>query len=128
HKPYFEVLIVSPSGPSARAQAAQELRKLRRQQDRFVYEPVVVGSFEDAVLGTILNGSIQAVVIYDSIPFASVHNSPILRQFLIEHLGSSIVKKTPQDCGLTLAHALKAIRPELDLYLLSDREVEKTAG
>ena len=88
HKPYFEVLIVSPSGPSARAQAAQELRKLRRQQDRFVYEPVVVGSFEDAVLGTILNGSIQAVVIYDSIPFASVHNSPVLRQFLTEHLGA----------------------------------------
>jgi arginine decarboxylase len=87
HKPYFEVLIVSPSGPSARAQAIQELRKLRRPQDRFVYEPVVVGSFEDAVLGTILNGSIQAAVLYDSIPFASVHNSPILRQFLIEHLG-----------------------------------------
>jgi arginine decarboxylase len=128
HKPYFEVLIVSPNGASARSQVAPELRKLRRQQDRFVYEPVVVGSFEDAVLGTILNGSIQAVVIYDSIPFASVHNSPVLRQFLTEYLGSSVTKKAPQDYGLTLARALKAIRPELDLYLLSDREVEKTAG
>ena len=128
HQPYFEVLIVSPSGPSARAQAAQELRKLRRQQDRFVYEPVVVGSFEDAVLGTILNGGIQAVIIYDSIPFASVHNSPVLRQFLTEHLGPDVIKKAAQAYGLTLAHALKAIRPELDIYLLSDREVEKTAG
>ncbi len=128
HKPYFEALIVSPSGPSARAQAAQELRKLRRQQDRFVYEPVVVGNFEDAVLGTILNGSIQAVIIYDSIPFASVHNSPILRQFLIEYLSPGVIKKAPQDYGLTLAHALKAIRPELDIYLLSDRDVEKLAG
>src|SRR5207344_739420 len=52
YKPYFEVLMVTPANPSNRAQAAQELRKLRRQQDKFVYEPVMVGSFEDAVLGT----------------------------------------------------------------------------
>jgi arginine/lysine/ornithine decarboxylase len=128
HKPYFEALIVSPSGPAARGQAAQELRKLRRQQDRFNYEAVVVGSFEDAVLGVILNGNIQAVVIYDSIPFATTHSSPVLRQFLTEHLGPEIVKEWAQDYGLTLAHALKAIRPELDLYLLSARNVEKTAG
>jgi arginine decarboxylase len=128
YKPYFEVLIVSPSGPAARGQAAQELRKLRRPQDRFVYEAVVVGSFEDAVLGVILNGNIQAAVIYDSIPFATAHSSPVLRQFLTEHLGPEMVKEWAQDYGLTLAHALKAIRPELDLYLLSDRNVEKTAG
>ncbi len=128
HRPYFEVLIVSPASPSARAQGAQELRKLRRQQDRFVYEPVVVGTFEDTVLGAILNGNIQAVVLYDSIPFASTHNSPVLRQFLTEQLGPDVVKKAAQEYGLTLAHALKAIRPELDIYLLSDRNIEKTAG
>jgi arginine decarboxylase len=128
HKPYFEVLIVSPSGPAARAQTAQELRKLRRQQDRFVYESVVVGSFEDAMLGVILNGEIQAVVVYDSIPFATAHNSPVLRQLLEDHLGADAIKKSAQNYGLTLAHALKLIRPELDVYLLSDRQVEKTAG
>ena len=93
HKPYFEVLMVTPGGPAARAQSAQELRKLRRQQDQFVYEPVMVGSFEDAVLGVILNGSVQAVVIYDSIPFASVHNSPVLREVLTDHLGAAAIKK-----------------------------------
>ena len=128
HRPYFEVLIVSPAPPSNRAQAAQELRKLRRQQDRFVYEPVLVGSFEDAVLGAILNGSVQAVVIYDSIPFASVHNSPVLRQVLTDHLGAEFIKRSTADYGLPLAQALKQIRPELDIILLSDREVEKTAG
>jgi len=128
YKPYFEVLIVGPGGPAARAQTVQELRKLRRQQDRFIYEPVVVGSFEDAVLGAILNGSVQAVVIYDSIPFASIHNSPVLRQVLTDHLGAAAIKKGTADYGLMLARALKLIRPELDLYLLSDRDVEKTAG
>ena len=88
----------------------------------------MVGNFEDAVLGTILNGSVQAVVIYDSIPFASVHNSPVLREVLTNHLGPAAIKKGTQDYGLTLAQALKLLRPELDIYLLSDREVEKTAG
>ena len=76
YRPYFEVLIVSPRAAAARAQTPQELRKLRRQQDRFVYESVVVGSFEDAVLGTILNGAIQAVIVYNSIPFATRPQQP----------------------------------------------------
>jgi len=79
-------------------------------------------------LAVILNGSIQSAVIYDSIPFASVHNSPVLRQVLSDHLGTDAIKKSAQDYGLTLAHTLKLIRPELDIYLLSDRDVEKTAG
>src|SRR4051794_3802786 len=82
YRPYFEVMIVSPRAAAARSEGAQELTNLRRQQDRFIYEPVVVGNFEDAVLGAILNGSIQAVVLYDSIPFASSHNSPVLRELL----------------------------------------------
>jgi len=128
HKPYCEILFVTPGGPAARAQSAQELRKLRRPLDQFVYEPVMVGNFEDAVLGTILNGSVQAVVIYDSIPFASVHNSPVLREVLTNHLGPAAIKKGTQDYGISLAQALKLLRPELDIYLLSDRQVEKTAG
>jgi arginine decarboxylase len=128
HRPYFEVLIVGPGGPAARAQTVQELRKLRRQPDRFVYEPIVVGSFEDAMLGAILNGAVQAVVIYDSIPFATVHNSPVLRQVLTDHLGAAAIKRGTGEYGVQLAQALKLIRPELDIYLLSDRNVEKTAG
>ena len=49
-----------------------ELRKLRRPQDKFAYESVFVDSFEDAILAVILNGSFEAVVIYDDVPFASV--------------------------------------------------------
>jgi arginine decarboxylase len=44
HRPYFEVLVVSPARPAAWSELAQELRKLRRPQDKFVYEPVFVGS------------------------------------------------------------------------------------
>ena len=47
-----------------------------------IYEPVLVGSFEDAILAAILNGKIEAVVIYDGIPIPSQHDVPLLRDFL----------------------------------------------
>lgn len=128
HRPYFEVLFVSPARPAAWAELAQELRKLRRPQDKFVYEPVFVGSFEDAVLGAILNGSIEAAVIYDGMPFASSHHNPILHEFLTTHLAASGIDTSSGQYGLALAKGLKQLRPELDIYLLSDRQVEKVAG
>ena len=64
-RPYFEVLFVTPTPPSRWAAHAQQIRKLRRPQDEFVYEPVFVGSFEDAALAVILNTNLESVVIYD---------------------------------------------------------------
>jgi arginine decarboxylase len=128
HRPYFEVLVVSPARPTAWQELAQDLRRLRRPQDKFVYEPVFVGSFEDAVLATILNGSVEAVIIYEGTPLASSHNSPVLREFLTSHLAASGIGTNQADYSLALAQGLKQLRPELDIYYLSDRQVEKLAG
>lgn len=128
HRPYFEVLMATGAPPSTWQGVSQELRKLRRPQDRFIYETVFVSNFEDAVLATILNGSLEAVIVSEGIPFASVHNSPVLREFLSTHLAATGVDVNSPDLSISLAQALKLIRPELDIYLLSDREVEKIAG
>jgi len=128
HRPYFEVLVVSPARASAWAELGHELRKLRRAEDKFVYEPVFVGSFEDGVLGAILNGSVEAAIISEGITFASSHHSPVLREFLTAHLASSGMAAEDGQYGLALARGLKLLRPELDIYFLSDREVEKVAG
>ena len=128
HKPYFEVLIVSAARPETWPAFKEEFRKLRRSQDSFVYETVFVGSFEDAVLGTILNGGLEAVIISEGIPFPSAHNSPVLREFLANHLAATGIDVTSPELALSLAQGIKLIRPELDIYLLSDREVEKIAG
>ena len=128
HIPYFEVLIVTGMYTSAWQGFSRELRKLRRPQDRFIYETVFVSNFEDAVLGTILNGGLEAVIISEGIPFVSVHNSPVLHEFLSTQLAATGVDVNSPDLSLALAQALKLIRPELDIYLLSDREVEKVAG
>jgi arginine decarboxylase len=128
HPPYFEVLVVSPARRIAWLQLAQDLRKLRRPQDKFVYEAVFVSSFEDAVLATILNGSLEAVIVYEGISLHSSHNSPVLREFLTSHLAVSGIPPNSTDYSMALAQGLKQLRPELDIYFLSDRKVETVAG
>jgi arginine decarboxylase len=127
-RPYFELLIVSPSPPARWPAVAQDLRRLRRPEDQFIYEAVVVGSFEDAVLAVLFNGAIQAVVIGDGFPFPSRHDAPILRELLATQPGLAADAGTPQDHGVQLAGAIKRVRPELDIYLLSRRNVERVAG
>jgi len=85
HRPYFETLFVTPVPPASLTKVAEEIRRLRRIEDTMVYEPVLVGSLEDALLATILNGKIEAVVIFDGIPVPSSQNVPLLRDFLTTH-------------------------------------------
>src|SRR5215813_5441563 len=124
HRPYFEVLVVT-GAPSVRWPGlAAEWRRLRRPQDGFIYEPVLVGSFEDAFCAAILNPDLAAVVIHEGFPFRSRRDAPVLRS-LAEAAGKPepAAQKT-----LQLAQTLKRVRPELDLYLLSNGRVEELAG
>src|SRR5437764_55022 len=128
HRPYFEVLVVTPLRRDAWPEMAQEYKKLRRPQDRFIYELVFVGSFEDAVLASIVNGNIESVIASDGVPFASSHDAPTLREFLLANLPAHAFSARSSEQTLELAKAVKQIRPELDIFLLSGSEVEKIAG
>ena len=127
-RPYFEVLLVSPAERSAWPELRNQLRRLRREQDEFVYEPVVVGSFEDALLAAILNTNLQAAVISEGFPFESQHSLPALRDFLTRHSRISTSDVGEGDFGLSLARAIRRIRPEMDVYLVTDRAAADLAG
>ena len=127
-RPYFETLFVGAAPAANRTRISQEIRRLRRVEDEMIYEPVLVGSLEDAIIATILNGKIEAVVIYDGIPIPSQHDVPLLRDFLTTYQQLDTKSLAPRDVGITLARLIKRIRPELDIYLLTDRQVEKMAG
>src|SRR3954468_19024630 len=123
-RPYCEVLFVSAQ-PAARWPAlADEIRRLRRPEDAFVYEPVFVGSFEDAVCAAAVNPAITSVVVPEGFPFRSRYDAPVLRTVL-DTLGVATDRDTS---ALRLAGTLKRIRPELDIFLLAERGVEDLAG
>ncbi len=124
HRPYFETLIVTGVPSNNWPALATEWRNLRRPIDAFVYEPVIVGSLEDAFCAALLNADLAAVVINEGFALRSRHNAPILRSFtnaMGEHEASDV-------SALKLAQILKRIRPELDIYLMSNRDVEEMAG
>ena len=57
-------------------------------------------------------------------PFRSLHDAPVLRRFLDDTIG-----QLPSDASaLKLAGILKGLRPDLDLYVTTDRDVEKLAS
>jgi len=128
-RPYFEVLVVE-SKPNLNQQQKirDEMKKLRRPEDPFIYELVWVPSFEDAVAGAIINHDVQAVVIYDHFPFESQYNMQSLRERIERYVTHDPDTLAPESYGTALAEAIHSIRPELDLFLMTDRRVEKLAG
>ncbi len=124
HRPYFEVLIVTGAPATRWPTIGAEWRRLRRPLDAFIYEPVFVGSFEDAFCATILNPDLAAVVIHEGFAFRSRHDAPILRSLTetMDQRGSA------EASALQLAQVLKRVRPELDLYLVVNGRVEDIAG
>jgi len=126
-KPYFEVLVVSPSERATWPALREGMRKLRRETDEFVYEPVVVGSFEDALLAVIVNYNLQAVALFDGFAYASQYSLPELKELIAPHLPEGDAARGSELATL-LARAVRAVRPELDVYLATDRDVGALAG
>jgi arginine decarboxylase len=126
-RPYFEVLMVSPAERRMWPGIRDTFRRLRREEDRFVYEPVVVGSFEDAVLAVIFNYNLQSIVISDGFAFNSQYAMPGLREAVARNLPAG-AGPGMSDMGSALAKVIRMIRPELDVFLMTDRDVAKLAG
>jgi arginine/lysine/ornithine decarboxylase len=128
HRPYFEVLSVTPIDPSRWERSRQDMRKLRRAEDPFVYELVQVGSFENALLAVLFNGNLQAVVLLDGFAFRSRHDLSQVREFLKHTFRFDPDQVTLRDYGPALAKLIHRLRPEIDVYLLSERDIEGMAG
>jgi arginine decarboxylase len=127
-KPYFEVLFVDQMTPQQEEQQRQRLYQMRRPEDPFIYEPVVVQSFEDGLIGVLFNHNIQAVVIRYGFDFASRHNLKILHRYL-NRIGDEAVEDIPpEDYGIQLCRLIAKVRPELDTFLVTDQSVEEVAG
>lgn len=123
-RPYFETLIVTGVPATSWQGLAAEWRKLRRPLDAFVYEPVIVGSMEDAFCAAMLNPNLAAVVVNEGFALHSRHDAPVLRAIM----AAANLKEESDASALRLANILKRVRPELDVYVMSNRDVEEMAG
>jgi arginine decarboxylase len=106
----------------------EDLRRLRRRDDAFVYEVVVVPSFEDASMAVLLNFNLQACVIRRRFVHHSRHDLSQLGSFFEERSDHQLVDSPPEERAQMLARRIARLRPELDLYLMTEVSLEETAG
>ena len=127
-RPYFEVLVVEDMTEQQERALREELCRWRRPDDPFVYEIVVVPSFDDAVMAARLNFRLQACVVRRRFTHRSRYDSSSLGQFVDSGGSADLMERSPDDRAQVLARALARIRPELDLYLMTEISVEDLAG
>ena len=127
-RPYFEVLIVDQLSEQQESMQRQALQRMRRPEDRFVYEPLFVPSVEDALIATLFNHTIQSVVVRSGLGLESDHGLPILKRYLTGLDEDGINELDPDDYGPELCRLIHKIRPELDVFLVTDQSVEDIAG
>jgi len=127
-RPYFEVLIVDSMSSHYEHQLRLGLRDMRRPEDPFVYETVVVPSFEDALIGVLFNHNVQAVVVRYGFPLRSRHKLEILQRHLSRIGDCDLGEIPPDEYGIALSKLIRKLRPELDVYLVTDQSVEEVAG
>jgi arginine decarboxylase len=126
---YFEVLVVESMTESQERALRTEVRSWRRPDDEFVYELVVVSSGDEALIAARLNVNLQAVVIRRRFSHRSTRDLSTLAEFVDTKVSDEVADhQSPDQRTQILASSLTQLRPELDLYLMTEIEVEDVAG
>jgi arginine decarboxylase len=128
-KPYFEVLIVDNVSEQQDRWLKSNILRMRRPEDQFIYEPVVVSSIEDALIAVMFNHNIQAIVVRPGLTLKSNMVESILTRYLARAGGREEIEAlSPENYGPELCRMIAKVRPELDAYLVTERSVEDIAG
>jgi len=128
NKPYFEVLVVDGADAYDNEDLREGLRNCRRNSDEFIYEIVTVPSFEDALIAAQFNWTIQTVILRYNYPFHTEHHHPVFKRYLEQQTRGMKDTSFGVDRSVDLGRLLKNLRPELDLFLVTDAPLDRVAG
>ena len=126
-RPYFEVLIVDEMTAAEEDALRRRVQQKRSADDAFMFDVVIVPSYEDALIATLVNFNLQAVVIRYGFPLRAMVHNDLLARFL-DGLDEGIEKMPESQRGTLLGQQIAQLRPELDLFLVTDVDVEAIAA
>ncbi len=126
-RPYFELLVVDRLTPSEEDELRASLLAMRRDDDEFIYDVVVAPSCEDAIIAALFNHNIQCCVMQYGFDARTVVKTPELLSYL-DQADPDLLKGLEDDGYLELAKVLKELRPEVNLFLVTDDPVENIVG
>jgi arginine decarboxylase len=129
-KPYFELLVVDDLTEEEEQAIHSRLHAMRRIEDDFVYEVVVVSSFEDALIAILFNHNIQSCVVRYGFPYAAQNHLEILQRYVsIAGLNErELDEMDDSERSIALGRVIHKLRPEVDLFLVTESPVEEIAG
>ncbi len=128
-RPYFEVMIVDNVNEHQERFLQSSLQRMRRSEDQFIYETVVVPSVEDALIGVLFNQNVQAVIVRPGLSLKSKNETNVLGRYIsLYGEGADLDALSPSEYGPETCRRIGMLRPELDAYLITDRSAEDIAG
>ena len=127
-RPYFELLVVDDLSPKEENVIRSSFRRVQRPEDMFTYDVIVVPSFQDAVAAVLINPNIQACVLRSGFVYKSKRDLAVLLRYLEGMTDIDPDNVTSTDLSVALGKVLNSLRPELDLYLITNMAVETYAA
>ncbi len=127
-RPYFEKLIVDVLTPDEEVEVRRRVLAMRSDDDAFTYDAVVVGNLEDAIIAVLFNHNIQSCVIRYRFPLESNTDLPELRRYVDMVDIDAIRRAALTDPSAALAATIRQLRPEIDLFLVTDDPIADVAG
>ena len=119
-KNYFEVLFVEDLSDIAEIDIRRRFLEIQDKDEQFVYKLLVVPSFQDALIALLFNHNIQSVVVRYGPTFESRHITPLIKPFIENVSKIDLSEKLISDLGPLLGNYIRQIRPELNLYYITD--------
>jgi len=125
---YFEVLIVDELTQQEQEDLKRQIASVKGANDSFVYDVVVVPTFQDALIALSFNYNIQSCVIRYGFPFKSKNNLRYFKSLITSILNIKDDGEGELQIGPYLGEVVKHYRPELDLYFVTDTSLDNISS
>lgn len=124
-KNHFEVLFIDQITEQEEIELKNSYRNISDKSDKFTYNLIFQNSFQDALIALLFNHNIQSVIIR----FAPRYHSNRISEEIAPYVKSiekyDYAQLDEIELGPVLGDLIKRIRPELDVYYVTDTSLSK---
>ena len=122
---YFEVLVVDDLVEEDKPKLKAKFDDLKNKSEQFTYDIILLSNLEDALIALLFNPNIQTAVIRTGIKLRSPDDLDSIHPFITGLDSIKIDESKNLDLGVNLGKVIKLLRPEIDLFYISDIAVSQ---
>lgn len=122
---HFEVIVVDDLSDEAKSKTRSKFEQLRNDSEPFTYDVILLSSLEDALIALLFNPNIQTAIIRSGISKNSLQDLSSIKSFIVGLYNIKLDEADNLDLGLNLGKIIKLLRPEIDLFYISDISVSQ---